>query len=299
MPPPPPNGYGIQGNVQWSKALRDQEMENASLAARQKKAMMQSMATTSQQPPVITTAEQYLQAHRPATPPAGEQAPSPLRRDVYVPQFENAAPARPSAPDTPAFETGAAPAAQEKKGLFSFLKGKEKAEFANDAPPPPAAAYPEPSTSMETPAPSIDTAGQDAALAAATQGGAGKKEEKPSFFGRLLKREKATEPSSTGDTTLSDPIAFPIPGEPMGQSEPPVPVPGSGGDLFDRRQAATGGPAGAEVAVLSTTQATVDGVLVRLHEGNTVTVIERSGDRARIRLPDGREGTVDVSALGR
>jgi hypothetical protein len=56
---------------------------------------------------------------------------------------------------------------------------------------------------------------------------------------------------------------------------------------------------GTSAQVLATTQATVAGVLVRLYEGSSVTVLERSGSMARIRLSDGREGTVAASALSR
>jgi len=51
--------------------------------------------------------------------------------------------------------------------------------------------------------------------------------------------------------------------------------------------------------VMTTSQATVSGVLVRLYEGSSVTVLERSGSMARIRLADGREGTVAASSLSR
>jgi len=51
--------------------------------------------------------------------------------------------------------------------------------------------------------------------------------------------------------------------------------------------------------VLETKQATIEGVLVRLYEGSSVVVLERSGSMARIRLADGREGTIAASALSR
>jgi hypothetical protein len=38
---------------------------------------------------------------------------------------------------------------------------------------------------------------------------------------------------------------------------------------------------------------------VRLYEGTEVSVLERNGSMARVRLPDGREGTIAASALSR
>jgi hypothetical protein len=62
---------------------------------------------------------------------------------------------------------------------------------------------------------------------------------------------------------------------------------------------AVGGAAGAHATVLETSQAMIEGVLVRLYEGSSVVVLERSGSMARIRLADGREGTIAASALSR
>lgn len=67
--------------------------------------------------------------------------------------------------------------------------------------------------------------------------------------------------------------------------------------IFVRRSA--GSASGTNATVLETTQATVAGVLVRLYEGSSVSVLERSGSMARVRLADGREGTVAASELSR
>jgi len=67
--------------------------------------------------------------------------------------------------------------------------------------------------------------------------------------------------------------------------------------IFVKR--ASGNSTGGTATVQSATQATVDGVLVRLYEGSEVTVLETSGSSAKVRLPDGREGSVAASALGR
>ena len=67
--------------------------------------------------------------------------------------------------------------------------------------------------------------------------------------------------------------------------------------IFVKRGSASA--AGESATVKAATQATVDGVLVRLYEGTAVTVLEKSGSMAKVRLPDGREGSVAASALGR
>lgn len=327
---PPPNGWGIHGNAAWSKAQNAAELERAALAARQKKALMEAMATHTQRPPVITTAEQFLSVNRPPAPPPGSApaAPSPVRRDAYVPQFENTSPrtgggnaAPPSAPAPPT------PLPEKKGGLFGLFKSKESAEGpggllpppgASDSLPPPAA-YPEPGAMNPGPPPAVDSSERQAALAEATEGApAG---DKPTLFGKLFGKDKPAEsapptapvmalpPSAEPSTAPApDPAGIPVPpsfNEPApAPPAPPAPVvadapPPEAGEasIFVRRSATP--ESGPEAGVLTTTQATVGGVLVRLYEGTKVTVLERSGSMARVRLPDGREGTVAASALGR
>ncbi len=318
VPPPPPDGYGIQGNATWTKALADSELAKAALAARQKKALMDSMATMAHKPPVITSAEQYLAVHRPPSPAPGEVAPAPARRDTYVPQFE-AAPARTGR--SPA--TASAPELPEKRGgLFGLFRPKERDPGSAEMAPPPAA-YPEPpaagiapdaSLPPSPPVPDPGTPGAAGAVSGATRGAA--PAERPSLFGRLFGKEKTTEPSWVGEPTLpvapSDPVPAPPPAESPAPSvpggiptppafdspAPPVP-PGDTEDatIFVRREA--GGSASLTAKVLTESQATVDGVLVRLYEGTDVTVLERQGSMARIRLPDQREGIIAASALSR
>lgn len=329
------SGPGVQGNVAWTQSQQDAELDRAALAARQKKALMEAMASYSQKPPVITSAEQYLQVYRPADPRSEGTGPTPqaVRSNNYVPAFETGGSSRgsgsPAMSPTPA---NASPALPEKKpGLFSLFQSKKKAEVSGDllpdadtAPAPPAASYPEPS-SMNLESASAPPAPADAptneAIAAATEGATAP--EKPSLFGKLFGKPKATEPSSMPDPTLSAPAAPaapPVP-EPTGTtppadpvgipsppsfSAPPAPmsqtstssVPAEGEpSIFVRRSA--GSAAGTNATVLETTQATVAGVLVRLYEGSSVSVLERSGSMARVRLADGREGTVAASALSR
>jgi hypothetical protein len=346
------SGPGIQGNVGWTQAQQDAELDRAALAARQKKALMESMASYSQKPPVITSAEQYLQVHRPAVPRSPEGSgptPQAVRSNNYVPAFENASSSR-SGSDSgsaPAM-LGSSPDLPEKKpGLFSLFKSKEKAEVVGDpgpnpysgAPAPPAASYPEtsamnadpastpPSPAPPTSAPASDPATTSNAVAAATEGAPAA--EKPSLFGRLFGKSKTSAPSAMPDPSLSspgmpsspplppptegpassDPVGIPSPpsfsAPPAPASAPaasPAPAPATGGSgeetsIFVRREG--GGGAGSGATVLTTAQATVAGVLVKLYEGSSVTVLERSGSMARIRLSDGREGTVAASALSR
>jgi len=344
------SGPGIQGNVGWTQAQQDAELGRAALAARQKKALMESMASFSQKPPVITSAEQYLQVHRPAVPRSPEGSgptPQAVRSNNYVPAFENTSSGRSGNDSRPASAmSGASPEVPEKKpGLFSLFKSKEKAEGGGDpgpnpysgVPVPPAASYPEtsamnadPASTPPTPAPSTSPPATDPgttseAIAAATEGSTAS--EKPSIFGRLFGKPKTTEPSAVPDPTLpapampsgpllpptteapasSDPVGIPSPpsfsappAPASAPSAPPTSSAGGSGDepsIFVRR--AGSGTSGASATVLGTTQATVAGVLVRLYEGSSVTVLERSGSMARIRLSDGREGTVAASALSR
>lgn len=325
------NAPGIQGNVAWTRAQQDAELDRAAAAARQKKAVMESMLTQVQRPPVITSAEQYLAVNRPAVPRSPEgSGPSPqaMRSNAYVPAFENA-PARtgvaqgatsaPASPELP----------QKKGGLFSLFKSKEKeAETAPDLPPPPPASYPE--TPVGETMGSAPPAEEAASSSSATEQSV--EAEKPSLFGKLFARDKATEPSLPGQATLLPPAgdagavgAMPtVPeaaeapattGSPDGIPNPPsfdapeaptsaptAPATGNeSGDapIFSRRSSSSGGGAGPTAIVLAASQATVGGVLVRLYEGTQVTVLERNGSMARIRLADGREGTIAASALSR
>jgi hypothetical protein len=346
------SGPGIQGNVGWTRAQQDAELERASLAARQKKALMESIASHSQKLPVITSAEQYLQVHRPAMPrsPEGSRpTPEAVRSNNYVPAFENASTGRSVNDSRPApVMSGSSPDLPEKKtGWLGLFKSKEKAEIGGDPLPnpysgalaPPAASDPEisamnadaaskpPSPAPSTSAPTPDPGSTSEAIAAATEGAS--EPEKTSIFGRLFGKPKAPEPSVMSDPTLSAstvssapplPLApgAVAPGEPVGIPSPPsfsappqpASVPstaptsaptatGSGEEpsIFVRR--AGGGAAGARATVLETNQAMIAGVLVRLYEGSSVVVLERSGSMARIRLADGREGTIAASALSR
>ena len=322
------NAPGIQGNVAWTQAQRDAELDQAAAVARQKKAVMESMLTQVQRPPVITSAEQYLAVYRPAAPrsPQGSgPSPEAVRSNAYVPSFES------SASRTGSGQGTTPPAArpdlsQKKGGLFSLFKAREKEpEMAPDLLPPPSS-YPEhPVGESMNASPRVE---DTSSLDSATQGGA--EPAKSSIFGKLFSREKSASPPLTDRQTLSSPAIESPPGTGMPSVQSASDAPATSGDpvgipdspsfdapaapartvsdsenpsesgnapIFSRRSAATGG--GPSASVLSSTQATVGGVLVRLYEGTQVTVLERSGSMARIRLADGREGTIAVSALSR
>jgi hypothetical protein len=348
LPPTPVNGWGVQGNPAWTRAQNEAELEKAALAARQKKALMNSMATVAHKPPTITTAEQYLQVHKPAVPrsPEGAVAPAPITRsNPYVPQFENASPravaSGTSAANTPRSTTVTTP--EKKSGFFGLFKTREKEpDFSggsSEMPPPPAAAYPEPApgaigsatttAAPAAPAPDmapVDPAAREEAIETATTGTL--EEKKPSLFGRLFSKEKeaAPAPAPVAPTPYPAPGGSPAPAPadvaggiptPPSFEDPapakPAPMPaapaaatapteatGSGAapaSIFvDRSRPAASAPS---ASVLTTTQATVSGVLVRLYEGTEVSVLERNGSMARVRLPDGREGMIAASALSR
>lgn len=344
LPPTPANGWGVQGNTAWTQAQHRAELEKAALAARQKKAMMESMASVAIKPPTITTAEQYLEYYKPATPrsPAGSgMSTEAIRSNSYVPEFQNNARTgggnAPSNPAPPATVT-----TPEKKSLFGLFKSKEKEPDFSSGPTanpysnplPPSAAYPEPAPGGigSTPPPAApaaamapaDPAAVENSLETATAGAPEAK--KPSLFGRLFSKEKETAPPAA----VAPPTPYPAPGttpapaaapaQPSGIPSPPsfdgpapaaapapAPAPAApaaseggesgGASIFVNRSRPEA--AGQTASVLSTTQATVSGVLVRLYEGTQVSVLERSGSMARVRLPDGREGTIAASALSR
>lgn len=219
---PPPEGWGVHGNLAWSQAQREAERSQAANAARQKKALMEAMASYRQKSEPITTADQYLAAHQPVAPPR-ESAPSPVRRDVYVPQFENVAPdnVSPRANRAEATSVAAAalpvPESSEKRGLFSWMRGKKPETPAVSQPLPPAAAYPEPSAAgvALTAAPV-----NPSAVAAATQG---KAADKPSLFGRLFAKEaKEAAPVEAAPTPASPP---PSPESPATEVPSGAPLP--------------------------------------------------------------------------
>lgn len=336
---PPPNGWGVQGNVAWTKAQHAAELEKAALAARQQKALKEAMGSYSRAAPPIMTAEQFLAANRPpasASPPLGDSAPVNLaRRQEYVPAFEST-PARAGRgePSTASVQAASGSSTvdlpQKRFGLRDLFRGKEKGanEISGDlppnpyvdSPPIPASTYPTPLETVVPPAADSSEMAPPAADAIneATLGTLeGPGPEKPSFFGRLFGKNKSETPGIPTEPAAPAPVegaALPsMLAEAGGEAGDGVPAPPTemapAGPARSTPQAGEEGgifvsrgaePAGGNSAtVLATTQATVAGVLVRLYEDTPVTVLERSGSEVRIRLADGREGIIAASALSR
>jgi hypothetical protein len=308
-PGPGIQGPGIQGNTAWTQAQQDADLARAVLAARQKKALMEAMVSYSPTPPVITSAEQFLQVNRPMTPRSPEgtgPTPQTVRSNNYVPDFETSETDRPAAggPPTP---PNATPDFDEKKpGLFELFRGKKKSEMDGDlgsipnegVPPPPAAAYPETpamgaglDSTLPEPASSEipDAPPLNETPGTAMPGGTG---DEAAIFTR---RDTGTTPETgelamggtDGDASIFVRRDTGTTGATGGTD--------TGAPIFVRRDA--GAASGASATVKETTQATVAGVLVRLYQGSTVTVLERIDGMARVRLADGREGTVSAYSL--
>ena len=83
-------GYAAQGNVAMNEALRKAELQAALQKAREKRATQQAMVNYVQKPEPITTAEQFLAAHRPPMPRSSgpSEAAVASRQRSYVPEFE-------------------------------------------------------------------------------------------------------------------------------------------------------------------------------------------------------------------
>ncbi len=82
---------------------------------------------------------------------------------------------------------------------------------------------------------------------------------------------------------------------PPAPATPAAPAPMPGSSIFVERP--TFRSLGVAI-VMEEVQANVDGVLVRLYEGNRVELLDRQGSIAKVRLLDGREGTVPANSLG-
>lgn len=322
------SGPGVQGSVGWTQAQQEAELARAALAARQKKALMGAMASLSHKPPVITSAEQYLQVYRPAvasSPVGSALTAEAVRSSHYVPAFETGETV--ASGEGRASATGPAPAVglpARKTGLFALFQSKEsgiggdllknpepsgEAGSAAFGVEPPVVG---PNSGSESPPTEVAVSNESAPSVDLPT-------EKPTFLGRLFGKSKASGslpmPDPGGSTppviaspewppSTVDPVSTDIPAPPSFSAEAPAPAPApaaSGSDeessIFLKRPRNT--DSGTRATVMTTSQATVSGVLVRLYEGSSVSVLERSGSMARIRLADGREGTVAASALSR
>ena len=286
---PVSTSYAVQGSLATSRAQNDADMQRALQRARETKALKDSMvayAPTQRYYPVEDQLRAAsLTANRPAVPtPAslggGLSASIPVKvvkaPTPEIPEFEK--PSNPSQQQAaPAQVSGELTELPSKKnGLLDRLFKREKegpeavdsggmAPGASDLPPGPAAV--------------------DAATAEATGGVA---VAPPS--------QGIPEPPSFGSTAPSPPGAGPAMAGEVTPSAPPAPAgPEEVAPIFQRRAAA---PTSGETAAVKTeSEANVAGVMVRLYEGDKVSVLSRNGSDVTIRLADQRVGTVSASVL--
>ncbi|NLT70623.1 MAG: hypothetical protein GXX91_08000 [Verrucomicrobiaceae bacterium] len=224
-------GYAAQGNVEMNQARHEAEMESAVRTARERKALKEAMAGYARKPTDITTAEQFLSANRPpASPPReGDAETSPVKTSTYVPRFETTASGVNSSAASSAAGSGAgtptavaADLAEEKRGLFSFLRPKRNRSEETDSDPgsrPPPSDYPTPAT-----APVVGAATESGetevgeAIATATVSD-GSSDENPGFLRRLLGIGKKDTPPPVTVPAPLDPGA----GQPSLEAAAPVP----------------------------------------------------------------------------
>ncbi|MDF1740680.1 MAG: hypothetical protein P1U86_16080 [Verrucomicrobiales bacterium] len=266
--------YRNQANVEQSKMMHDRELEQAARDARIEKELKAAMAAQgmSARPPVIRTAEEFLAANKPPTPPPSDTPrPEPRRGGDYVPPFEIpddptarsnsrvSAESGPSAEEAMIESTGGIEMPEKKEGFFSRLFGGKKSESSPEsAPPAMPSEYP--------------TVAQD----------------------DTLPPEPAPEMEQNNSFEIPD--APGINDAPVAPPEPPSqPVAASGGSIFKGKKPAAA--SGTKLTVVSDVNATVAGVLVKLFEGDEVEMLGQTGALAQIRLKDQRVGTVPASAL--
>lgn len=328
--------YGTQGNAALNKTLHERELMQAAQEARQLKELKAAMAAQSSyaHPQTFLTAEQFLAANRPPMPPPSESPP--VQRSSYVPEFQTGVvnnTADPSSAPNPV-PTYSNPTPVEKKsaGLFDLFKGKKggSSEYSQDTyagPDVPPATYVNPQP--ETPPVERPAVNEEAMFESVRTPETGidlPSREKPNLLGRLFSRTRETESAASlprepapvtepvmeqtpveADTTPSPSLASnDIPDVPSVEEEAPSPPPAmerpapapetrDSMAIFVKRNSSSNSGSGATVK--ADTKADVAGVNVTLFSGTRVTVLERSGTQAKVRLPDGRVGTVSVSSL--
>lgn len=327
--------YGTQGNVALNRTLHERELMAAAQEARELKALKAAMAAQAQanyaNPQTYMTAQQFLAANRPPAPPPSETEPV-VRRDSYLPEFQtggvNTTAEPPSNPEPVPTYTNPVMPEKKRTGLFDLFKSKketspEYTENPYEGPDVPPATYVDP----ETEAPVVDNlATQEEAMFEATVSPEEAtfelpSREKPNLLDRLFSRSHESE--SADRPPAPAPVPQSMPEAPVEEELPPAPpvvsndipeVPGVDEDvappptmappapepqpeepspIFVKRN--TGG--GSSATLKADAKAKVAGVNVTLFAGTKVTVLERSGSDATIRLPDGRVGTISSSNL--
>lgn len=309
----PGSFYGVQGNTAMARSLHEKEQAAAVRQARIKKELMAAMAAQSMaaRPQTFTTAEEYMAANKPPTPPPSDDVDNFVPRTSYVPDFEPV----PEIRQTVRPPARSVEMPKQKMRLLDRLKAKKAAaqgpEFDMENPyvdsPAPAADYSEASTPPST----EEIAARDAAMMEATQsegvvpvGNLPQKEKKGGFFSKLFKPSGNPEPdpvtpvyTDPAPPMVADtPPAPPVATTPSPPSVSPAPSQDRPASIFTRRNS-TPSASGQTVSVTRDVDANIGGVLVALFSGDRVEVVEKNGSTATIRLPDQRIGTVDASAL--
>ena len=309
----PATAFGTQGNVATNQSIRDNELKRAVQDARELRAIKESMASsaTNAERPTIYTAEQFLAANRPpALPPREREFPE--RRSSYVPEFETGVVNNSAEPPTdfspPQVQGTREEMPRRRKGIFGLFMPQEREQEFEASVPPPEYRDLEPQANPDAPLDSTDLAAQEVAMMEATQSAPN---EEAGLFGRLFKTKQQDQsppapqvdyPDAQIEMVESQEAELPpspaegIPDVPAVDEEvaPPPSAPAETASIFVRRSSES---PGTPATISSRVQANVAGVRVTLYEGNTVTLLENQGSVSKIRLPDGRVGTVDASKL--
>lgn len=333
-PSPATTAYGTQGNAALNRTLHERELMAAAAQARELKELKAAMAAQAQanysNPQTYMTAQQFLAANRPPTPPPSETEPV-ERSDSYVPEFRtggvNTTAEPPSNPEP--VPTYSNPGMPEKKrtGLFDLFKGKRDApeytENPYEGPDVPPASYvnPEPEAPVTDSSPTQEEAMYEATVSTEETSFDLPSQEKPNLLGRLFTRSRESE--SADSPPAPAPAPEPMPEAPVEEELPPAPtmasnevpdVPGVDEEVSPPPTMAPPAPepqpeepspifvkrnsgGGSSATVKADSKAKVSGVNVTLFAGTKVGVLERSGSEVKIRLPDGRIGTIASSNL--
>jgi len=299
--------YGTQGSAARNKQIHDREMQQAIQKARQMKALKAAMAAQAQaqRQRGYTTASQFMEANRPPVSVATDGSATDDSDSDSASSGTSSSSGQSTVPDfqpsnessgggTPGVPDPSNPYASPSSGGGDASGEGESAEPAGrPAPPPPPRGN----------RPQRDSGG-DGGLLAKLFGGGNDDDRSPT---RRPSSESGRgspgngSPGTTSGATSGRPGASePIPEPAETSSGPAMPEsqPSERAPIFVNRPESTASE-GEPATVASRIEADVEGVAVTLYEGTGVTILEQRGDLATIRLPDGRTGTVDATALGR
>ncbi len=290
--------FSTQGSSGYNRNLRENELASSAAKARQLKELKASMATISPAQQKYSTAEEFLAANRPPMPPPGSSPSTPQgRRNEYVPEF-NAQ----SAGNSSRQVSSDAGLPAKEGNLFGWLKRPKNSESSSQ---PPSGGggesnpYTDEGISEQEAVPPVEYERAAVDLPSSSSGRNGN-----GLLSRWFGKKDEPLPAEIGAPVPTEPVAGELsdsqdsggglPETPQWVEEAspaPAPVESS---IFVNRDSSS---AGKLVTVSDTTQADVEGVRVMLYQGTQVNLISKSGDRASIKLPDQRVGTVELSAL--